>query len=86
MLSTPPRLSQSDMTPVFEPVHTQINLRVFSSLYTNYAGAETRARTGDLFLFREALYQLSYLGSSKTLAYLGFVFILCLSWYDAVIA
>ena len=24
--------------------------------------AETQARTGDIFLFREALYQLSYLG------------------------
>jgi hypothetical protein len=45
-------------------------------------GAETQARTGDIFLFREALYQLSYLGigiimiltylalSAKT-AYLG---------------
>ena len=33
------------------------------------SGAETQARTGDLFLFREALYQLSYLGNWYAQAY-----------------
>ncbi len=31
-----------------------------------YFGAESRARTGDPFLFREMLYQLSYLGEVLT--------------------
>lgn len=33
----------------------------------NYLGAENQGRTGDLPLFRRALYQLSYLGMCQTL-------------------
>ncbi len=38
-------------------------LHSHSDTFPDFRGAEGRARTGDPFLFREMLYQLSYLGN-----------------------